>query len=173
MITAAELHRRVSEFVSEIRRIRRTAYEVDATSVGAVFRQLMADKKALQHIKTSFLSKHTRRLRHFSLFAGLGVWLRELEELVESQIAAYRMNVESEILTKISQPQQQGAAATSDKTNNNGRGGASSGNYLQLTQLVIFRLQNNVSLSLHRFYCRCVLFFYLIITAVVYLIYYS
>ena len=142
-ITTAELHRRVNEFVSEIRRVRDSAYVVDATSFGAVFRQLMADKKALQSIKNTFLSKHTRRLRQYSLFSGLGIWLRELEELIESQIASYRMNVEGEILAKIAQGEVS-VDATSGK--NSAKGGAGAGgNYLQPTQMVLFRLQNNVS----------------------------
>jgi len=143
-VTTSELHRRVNEFVSEIRRLRDSAYVVDATSFGTVFRQLMADKKALQSIKNTFLSKHTRRLRQYSLFSGLGVWLSELEELIESQIASYRMNVEGEILTKIAQGEV-GVDATSGKSSAKGGAGAS-GNYLQPTQMVLFRLQNNVSM---------------------------
>ena len=152
-ITTAELHRRVNEFVSEIRRVRDSAYVVDATSFGTVFRQLMADKKALQSIKSTFLSKHTRRLRQYSLFSGLGVWLRELEELIESQIASYRMNVEGEILTKIAQGEVS-VDATSGKSSAKGGTGAG-GNYLQPTQMVLFRLQNNVS------FCNVFLFIFI------------
>lgn len=159
-ITTEELHQRVNGFVSEIRRLRDSAYEVDAQSFGSVFRQLMADRKALQAIKTSFLSKHTRRLRQFSLFAGLGVWIRELEELVESQISSYRMNVETDILNKISLP--------SVVSLNSGRSNTAGGetNYLQPTQLVLFRLQNNVSMVLfilHDFNAFNYLFIYLVL----------
>lgn len=150
-----ELHRKVDEFVSEIRRIRSTAYEVDAHSFGTVFRQLMADKKALQQLKASFLSKHTRRLRQYSLFSGLGVWLKELEELIESQIASYRMNVEGEILANIAQQRPDGAV-----------GGASVAvDYLKPTQMVLTRLQNNVSISFMRrwgiiLFCACLKIFF-------------
>jgi hypothetical protein len=134
-LTTAEILSRVSEFVSEIRKIRATAYEVNETSFGTVFRQLLADKKSLQAIKASFLSKHTRRLRQYSAFSALAVWLYELEDLIETQIASYKMNVEGEILTRIGQQQSSGA------TEGVGQG------YLQPTQLVLFRLQNNVRWS--------------------------
>lgn len=131
-----ELHRKVDEFISEIRRIRPTAYEVDAQSFGTVFRQLVADKKVLHQLKASFLSKHTRRLRLYSLFSGLGVWLKELEELIESQIASYRMNVEGEILANIAQQRP-----------TEGNSGTTSGDYLKPTQMVLARLQNNVRVT--------------------------
>jgi hypothetical protein len=134
-LTTAEILSRVSEFVSEIRKIRATAYEVNETSFGTVFRQLLADKKSLQAIKASFLSKHTRRLRQYSAFSALAVWLHELEDLIETQISSYKMNVEGEILTRIGHQQSSGGT--------DGAGQA----YLQPTQLVLFRLQNNVRWS--------------------------
>jgi hypothetical protein len=135
-VTTTELFGKIGEFVSEIRKIRSTAYVVDADTFSAVFRQLLVDKKSLQNIKASFLSKHTRRLRQYSAFSALGVWLNELENLIETQISSYKMNVESEILSRIAQ-------APSEKVSGTG---AASATYLQPTQLVLVRLQNNVSL---------------------------
>jgi len=127
-----ELRQRVSEFVSELRTIRPIAYEVNEHSFSSVFRQLMADRKSLQQLKNSFFSKHTRRLRKFSLFAGLGIWIKELESLVDSQIASYRMNVEGEILSKLTNSASFGMA------------GGSAAKHLQPTQMVLYRLQNNL-----------------------------
>jgi hypothetical protein len=140
-ITTTELYAKIGEFVSEIRKIRPTAYVVDADTFSTVFRQLLADKKSLQNIKASFLSKHTRRLRQYSAFSALGVWLSELENLIETQISSYKMNVESEILSRIAQAPSEKASGAGAGA---GAGAASSAAYLQPTQLVLVRLQNNV-----------------------------
>jgi hypothetical protein len=68
-----------------------------------------------------------RKLRlHHGLLFGLRVWLRETEDLINSQLDAYRMNVEGELLSDIADS----SRASKD---------------IQPSEKAILRLQNNVS----------------------------
>ena len=142
-ITMNELLTKIEEFVSEIRKIRSTAYTVDANSFGTVYQQLLLDKKKLQSIKTCYYSKYNRKYRLYSVFTALSIWVKELEVLIEHQLASYRMNVEAEILNRIVCSGSSSSSSIGDKTT----GGvlASGGGYLQPTEIVLLRLQNNVS----------------------------
>ena len=142
-ITMNELLIKIEEFVSEIRKIRSTAYTVDANSFGTVYQQLLLDKKKLQSIKTCYYSKYNRKYRLYSVFTALSIWVKELEVLIEHQLASYRMNVEAEILNRIVCSGSSSSSSIGDKTT----GGvlASGGGYLQPTEIVLLRLQNNVS----------------------------
>jgi hypothetical protein len=93
----------VEQVMTALGRLRSRSYEVTADTLLSVFRSLMADKRTLFAIKSSLLSKGIRRVRRGSaVFAALGVWLRELEDLVDAQVAAYRMNVEQELFAGLS-----------------------------------------------------------------------
>lgn len=118
----------VSGFVEVLRSIRSTSYEVSMTSLQSVFHQLLRDKQSIDRLKASFYSKRYRPCRRYSLFAGVRVWITELENLITSQIASYRMNVEAEVL-------QQGRDA----------------NEKIPSQIALERLQNNVSYDIESF----------------------
>jgi serine/threonine protein kinase len=129
---AAEMS--IKEFVSAIRQIRSECYVVTTESFEGVFKQLLDDKKAVWGIKTSFFSKKTRKLRDHVAFAGIGIWIRELEDLIDAQISSYRMNVEGEVLHGLVEK------GSGEET----KSSAASGAYFQPSDMVLERLQNNV-----------------------------
>ena len=120
----------IQEFVAAIRQIRAECYDVTSDSIQSVFKQLLADKQAIWAVKTSFFSKKTRNLRNFTAFAGIGVWIRELEDMIDAQITSFRMNVEGEVL--------QGLAGKPDD------GTLPAEKYFLPSEVVLERLQHNV-----------------------------
>ena len=135
-VTPVIVEQIVSGFSEILRNIRSTCYEVSLTSFKTVFRQLLADKHIIDRLKGTFYSKNYRRFRRYSLYAGIGVWIRELEDLVSVQITSYRLNVEAEVLDGCSNNNSNSNSST------NGVGGSK-----VPSQLVLERLQNNVSVS--------------------------
>jgi hypothetical protein len=70
------------------------------------------------------------------------VWIREMDEMIESQIAAYRMNVETEMLSQLA------AASGGDAQGGSGAAAAATaagGMSFQPSEVILERLQNNVS----------------------------
>lgn len=128
---SAGLHVAVEEFITTIRKVRCTCYDVTEESFRSVFGQLLADKNTLRMVKSSFYSKTSRKLRKHAVFAGIGVWLKELVDLIDAQIDSYRMNVEGEILNSFSNSSSSSLSAAQTPS-----------------AIVLQRLQNNVSFLL-------------------------
>lgn len=104
-------------------------YTVTSGSLGSVFSQLLRDRKVLQGVKSLLFSRATRKMRYTVVFSAVSLWLRELNDLVEAQITSYRMNIEDELLTSLSE----------------GSGGDKGPAHHALpSQMVLDRLQHNV-----------------------------
>ena len=78
-------------------------------------------------------------MRDSAVFSAVALWLRELNDLVESQISSYRMNVEDELLSALSSGGSEGV----------------SGHVLP-SQVVLERLAHNViNRAITRIRCAC------------------
>jgi hypothetical protein len=128
----------VKELVSVLSKLRDKPYEVTSDTFSSVFKKLQADKRVVTSLKLLYSSKKLRGYRHLSLYVGLGVWIREMDEMIESQIAAYRMNVETEMLSQL-------AAASGGDTQGGPGAAAAGGMSFQPSEVILERLQNNVS----------------------------
>mmetsp|Transcript_6708 Transcript_6708/g.11003 ORF Transcript_6708/g.11003 Transcript_6708/m.11003 type:complete len:2055 (+) Transcript_6708:122-6286(+) len=122
----------VEEVLPTLSQIRNISYDVTAETFQALFSQLLKDKKNLWIVKTTLFSKKTRYFRGHPIFCAFTVWLKELEFLVESQIASYRMNVEAEMFSALQ------SKGESDVVGGSVATGA------QPAAIVLARLQNNL-----------------------------
>jgi serine/threonine protein kinase len=124
----------VKELVAILSKLRAEPYEVTSETFTSVFMKLQADKKVVTSLKLLHSSKQLRNYRHLSIYLGLGVWIREMDDMVESQISAYRMNVETELLSQLG-----GDTSGTGKEGSTGTGAA-----FEPSDVVLERLQNNV-----------------------------
>jgi hypothetical protein len=97
----------------------------------------LADKKTLISLKAAFFSRAMRKLRRFSVVAALGVWIAQLEGLVDWQLASYRMNVEAELFQNL-------VSTSSSSSSSSG----TASNLIQPSEMVLQRLRHNVSGSI-------------------------
>jgi hypothetical protein len=124
----------VSEIVTLLKSVHSTPYDVTTDTFSMVFRRLQSDKRIISDARSLLFSKRTRKYRHYTPFAAISVWIQELDNLITTQVTSYRMNVEEEILNRLS-------------SSLTGEGGASSeggGSAFQPSTVVLERLQNNV-----------------------------
>lgn len=123
---SAQLCSDINDFAGQLRSIRDSTYEINEESLSLIFQKLMADKRCLLSLKSAYYSKDTKKLRYQDCFRALGIWLRYIEHLIDQQVLAYRMNVESELLTKFSEAKE----------------------YVAPSNVVLERLQNNVNIEI-------------------------
>ena len=86
------------DMAGNMRGIPSEPYQVSPSTLQAVFKRLLLDKRMLNGVKSVFYSKNNRKIRAAETYGMLEVWMKQLEHVVESQITSYRMNVETELL---------------------------------------------------------------------------
>eukprot|EP01038_Epipyxis_sp_PR26KG_P007755 gene7755-10536_t len=100
----SDLEASVGELSSVIRRIRSTVYEIDtkvSNSFVRVFQQLLKDRQVLHNLKAQFFSKSNRYKRKYIAYSSMKFWIREMEDLLDSQITSFRMNIEVDMFNQL------------------------------------------------------------------------